>query len=260
MDCDRVRSLLDAYVDGELDLTTSLEIERHIDDCSDCPTLLQNRRVMRQAMQSEGLSFKAPPGLGAKVRAAKILAPTRPPRRARWQEALRGHPWLSIAGAALLGILLTAGVFLGILLPDRGASSLAEQVLASHLRSLQVDHLNDVASSDQHTVKPWFDGKLDFAPPVVDLAQEGFPLMGGRLDYLDGRAVTALVYGRQLHIINLFIWPTSGADSAAETTTLQGYHLIRWQHSGAAYWAVSDLEVSELQTFVGLIQAKTAGT
>jgi anti-sigma factor RsiW len=170
------------------------------------------------------------------------------------------HDLLREAIAALLvGVVLTAGLFQTLNATNR-QEALAGEVLSSHIRSLMVDHLEDVASTDQHTVKPWFDGKLDFSPTVVDLSPEGFPLIGGRLDYLDNRAVTALVYQRQKHVINLFAWPTpTDADTGTSLVTQQGYHLIHWAQSGTTYWAVSDLETGELQTFVHLIQNRVAG-
>jgi anti-sigma factor RsiW len=249
MNCNDIRGLLDAYVDAELDLMTSLEIERHLKDCAGCAQRLQNLRTLREKLRAEPLYFKAPPQLHQRVQASLRPQPT-------WRETLRRGRWLSLAAALLVGVLLATALY-PLWNARTQTDALTEAVLASHIRSLMVDHLTDVVSSDQHTVKPWFNGKLDFSPTVIDLAAEGFPLLGGRLDYLDNRTVTALVYGRQKHIINLFIWPSSGApDAEPAATTQQGYHLIHWSRAGAVYWAVSDVEIGELQTFVNLVQPR----
>jgi anti-sigma factor RsiW len=253
MNCDTVRKLLDAYLDGELDLVSSLDIENHLPDCPDCSARLQNRRALGQAMKSDALYFKAPPELGARLRAS---LPDGKRANRRWN--LNQHIWLNLAAAFVAGVLLTVGMF-QFMSPGAKLDNTTQQVLASHIRSLMVDHLSDVVSTDQHTVKPWFDGKLDFSPPVIDLKEQGFPLLGGRLDYVDNRPVTALVYGRQKHIINLFIWP-SNQSSPSEATTIQGYHLIHLEAANTTYWAVSDLEMTELQAFTQLVQAGVSKT
>ena len=131
-----------------------------------------------------------------------------------------------------------------------------EDLISSHVRSLQVDHLSDVVSSDKHTVKPWFNGKLDFSPPVTDLATQGFPLVGGRLDYLDGRTVAVLIYRHNQHPINLYVWPSTDRDAAPQVQGRQGYHLIRWAAGGMVYWVVSDLATNELELFVRTVRSQ----
>jgi anti-sigma factor RsiW len=156
---------------------------------------------------------------------------------------------MGLAAAVILAAVLALNLAPRLQRP--GADQfLATQLIASHVRSLMANHLTDVASSDQHTVKPWLDTKVDFAPPVVDLSNEGFPLVGGRLDYLDNRPVAALVYQRRKHFINLFVWPAAaGADGAIKAMSRQGYQLLHWADSDFNYWAVSDVNANDLQTF-----------
>ena len=164
--------------------------------------------------------------------------------------------WLALAAAIVLAALIASSVLPRLQQP--GADQfLATQLIASHVRSLMADHLMDVASSDQHTVKPWLDAKLDFAAPVTDLAGQGFALIGGRLDYLDNHSVAALVYQRRKHFINLFIWPTtSGAAKAQKVVTREGYHLVHWTDADFNYWAVSDVSEGDLQTFKSLFEGQ----
>lgn len=195
--------------------------------------------------------------IGRAVRAEAVVAPTPAPvprRRGVWQ----GLAWFGTGAATAWGLAL---VLLATPVPP--ADALAEGVTANHVRSLMASHLADVASSDQHTVKPWFAGKLDFSPPVVDLAAAGFPLTGGRLDYLDGRTVAALVYRSGPHVINLFVWPASSSDAKAQAqapvlSARQGYQLVHWTQGGMRAWAVSDLNAAELQNFAALLRERIA--
>lgn len=254
MNCDEVRQLIDAYVDGELDLVNSLTVERHLADCPDCGPVYRHRRALREALRNGALYFSAPPGLETRLR--KSIRQTSASSSVMRPSMRR---WAALA-AILLAVLLTAGLVRGLFAPP-AENTLAQEVLASHLRSMMADHLADVMSSNQHTVKPWFDGKIDFSPTVVDTSSQGFPLIGGRLDYLDNRPVAAIVYRRQQHIINLFIWPSAHASgSGTQTLTRQGYHLIYWTQAGMAYWAISDLNEAELRMFVQLIQNQDIAT
>jgi len=255
MICKDAQNLINGYVDGELDLVGNLEIEQHIQGCSLCTQGYKKHQVLRNAIKAGSLYFKAPADLRRRIqlslrKAAKAEAGRR--MLPKW--------WFNIAApmAAAAVILLALVPFL------RGPSAddlLAGEVISSHVRSLMVSHLADVSSSDQHTVKPWFAGKLNFSPPVEDLAKQGFPLIGGRLDYLEDRPVAALVYQRHRHFINLFVWP-SGSDAEVGTKTIsrQGYDLFHWTKYGMTFWAASDLNNSELQEFIRLIQNQTSPT
>ena len=248
MSCQEARGLLDAYVDGELDLVRNLEFEHHAEGCIRCRTLHEQYEALRRSVRTDSVYFRAPEGLEKRIRAGL--------RGAREQEAKTVIPrWFSLrwrlaaVAAGVVALVVFSAAFIKILWPSP-VQILAQEVVSSHIRSLMVNHLTDVPSSDQHTVKPWFTGKLDFAPAVRDLAPEGFPLTGGRLDYLDGHPVAALVYKRRQHTINLFVWPSSQSDSTPKIFALRGYNLVRWTKSHMAYWAVSDLNAGELTDFV----------
>jgi len=182
-------------------------------------------------------------------RASRAEAPA--PRRFFWP---RPGAWLGLAAsAAVIALVIWAGA--PRLWRPSAEELLAQQVVSSHVRSLLADHLTDVRSSDQHTVKPWFNGKLDFSPPVEDFAAHGFPLLGGRLDYLNERPVAALVYQHRQHYLNVFLWPASeGADQTERTRTRQGYNMFSWSRSGMNYWLISDLNQSELHEFANLLR------
>jgi anti-sigma factor RsiW len=263
MNCDEVRDLLHACADNELDVVTSRLVEEHMRDCPSCQNAFLADRAIKKVLANPALRQPASDSTRQRLLASGLFSqPTSAARidagSSQSQTPRRLFNWnlLSIAAS----ILILAGVIWfvpGILShPSAGASD-ADQVLAMHLRSLQMDsHLIDVQSTDQHTVKPWFDGRLDFAPPVHDLADQGFPLAGGRLDYFHGRAVAALVYHRNKHIINLFIWP---GDSGQTTGAMQGYNMIHWSAGGMTLWAVSDVNAADLQKFSDLFQASPPG-
>jgi len=251
--CEDARPLIHAYIDGELDLTTSLEIEAHLKACSACAQEQASLRALRAAFSNGTLYHDAPAQLDRRVRAA-VRDARRAENRPRFAFAYLG--WASAAAA----LLLMAIVVRGTLTPEPLASELtAREVVDDHLRSLTQNHLTDVLSSNQHTVKPWFDGRLDFTPPVEDLAAEGFPLLGGRLDYLDNRPVAVVVYKRRQHIINVFISPAPHANNASPGSEARaGYNIVGWTRSGMQYWAVSSLNAAELGKFAQRLGAQSA--
>ncbi len=174
--------------------------------------------------------------------------PARPAMAAAAPESLGWwHRWWSNGASFGLGAACAAALAFLLLMPAM-PPGLTEQVIAGHVRALQPGHLQDVASEDRHTVKPWFDGRIDFAPPVKDLAAARFPLTGGRLDYLDGRPVAALIYQRDKHVIDLFVWPAAG-ETPPQSAERQGYNIVHWSQNGMAFWAVSDLETAQLKQF-----------
>jgi len=252
LSCQTTQELIHPYADGELDLARSLEVEQHMDECQVCASVYRNQIALRSAFKNSSLYHSAPAGLEKRIRSSL--------RREAKSEAGRrsfGWRWLP-AGAALAFVLLMTFVVWRAVpgLRPSGDELLAQEIVSNHVRSLQLEgHRTDVISSDQHTVKPWFDGKLDFAPPVKDFSGQGFPLIGGRLEYLNNRAVAALVYQRQKHYINLYIWPAAESSAASEVATKrQGYNLLHWTNSGMNYWAVSDLNGVELHEFARLVQ------
>ena len=246
MSCEEVRELVDGYVDSELDVVTTLQFERHLKECAGCHTLHQRYAEFTRGVQAHLPRFDAPPELEAKIRKQLGLSRRGPAAQTRTGFA-EWRRWA--VAASLIGVLALAGSLLFFLTRRSGSDLLAEQVVSSHIRSLMANHLSDVASTDQHTVKPWFSGKLDFAPVVTNLAPQGFPLTGGRLDYLDDRSVAALVYKRRQHTINLFIWPSNSSDSKPQTLTRKGFNIVHWTQAHMTYWAISDLNTAELNEF-----------
>jgi anti-sigma factor RsiW len=247
MSCGEERELLlQAYVDGELDVVRTVEMERHVAECAECAAALESHRALRAALGDPALYFEPPVFLDARVRAALGTGP-----KAAKAPGTRPWRWLAVAASLpLVAILAWA-----IAAVPRGPSDndrVNEELVAAHVRSLMADHLTDVTSSNQHSVKPWFAGRLDFSPDVRDLASQGFPLVGGRLDYIDRRPVAGLVYRRRNHTVNVFVWPdTHGTGDRQEETSLRGYNVIRWRRSGTSGAAVSDLNLVELRELVG---------
>ena len=265
MNCEEIKNLMDAYLDAELDPVTSQKVEQHLRDCPKCEQAYEVETAMAHAISRAAPYYKAPPELRERIqvslREAIGVSTSRGaagvgPLPGRRPEAVRRgvffdmpSNWLALA-AAIAVAAIVASIFLPRLSQPGADQFLATQLIANHVRSLMADHLTDVASSDQHTVKPWLDTKLDFAAPVLDLSGDGFPLIGGRLDYLDNHSAAALVYQRRKHFINLFIWPTASKDSKGQNTvTRQGYNLLHWIEGDFTYWAVSDVSITDLETF-----------
>jgi anti-sigma factor RsiW len=245
--------LTQADFDGELDAAQAATVAAHRIGCRLCQSAYDDLLAARQVVR-EGASYhRAPASLrravGERLAAASPAPVPAPVPQGKPSLGKRLSSWWSSALGAGLGAAVAAAAML-FLLPS-GQQSIVDQVVAGHVRALQPGHLEDVASSDRHTVKPWFDGRLDFAPPVKDLKSVGFPLEGGRLDYIDGRNVAALVYGHGKHPINMFVWPAGGAGNEPPRTTEQnGYNVIHWVEHGMNLWVVSDLEQSALADFV----------
>jgi len=239
MTCDEAEILLHALIDGELDAGHACEVEAHIASCPRCAAQFEAYREMSKAVAGAGLRYAAPPPLRRRIEASLPQAQM-PSRRA----VLRGFAMGSAASA------IAATGLVAIILRNDDAQRIESEIVSAHLRSLQAGHLTDVLSTDQHTVKPWFNGKLDVSPPVVDLTAQGFTLIGGRLDYVDARAIGAVVYRRRQHVINLFVAQTASTERrAAKIETVQGFNIRHWSDRGLNYWAVSDLARDELADF-----------
>jgi anti-sigma factor RsiW len=245
MNCQQAKPLIDFYADGELDAAGILELEKHVHDCPACMLAWRNTQVLKKSLKQESLFFTAPTELRRRV---KIELHSQVESKSWWD--FWNWSWLSAATTGVAVVCLALVLALTLTRPS-SQQRLAQEIVSSNIRSLMADHILDVVSTDQHTVKPWFNGRLDFSPPVKDLAAQEFPLIGGRLDYIGGRSVAALVFHRNKHVINLFIWPESEKDSKpAASASLQGYNVIHWTNAGMTFWAVSDLNKKELMEFV----------
>lgn len=242
MKCHEIGRLLNAYVDNELDLPASAEVGEHVEGCPECQRRLAELESIRRLVHTLPC-YTAPRRLRAAVA-------TRP----RWRVPPR---MLALAATAVMAVSLGAGLAIRAVRSQQGVeatASVAEAVVDSHVRALMGEHLLDVPSSDQHTVKPWFLGRLDFSPPVTDLGTVGFPLVGGRLDYIAGRPVAAVIYERRQHTINLFVWPASDTRVAIDARSIRGFQVRHWIRNGMSFWAVSDLNDQELDEFMRALQ------
>jgi anti-sigma factor RsiW len=241
MNCNRSATVLHGYFDGELDVLGAGEFERHLERCLDCINALEALESLRSSMTFAQLYEKAPAPFRKRVLAR--LSSAGPvvifPARTPWR-------WLAVAAAFLL-VAYAGWRVIPVYRGGNYETVLAAEIVDAHLRSLQPGHLTDVVSTDQHTVKPWFDGKLAFSPPVQDFTDQGFPLQGGRIDVVHGRSVAALVYARRKHSVNVFVWPTDEKDDTPHFGSQQGYQWIDWRKGGLEFCAVSDAAPSALE-------------
>jgi anti-sigma factor RsiW len=256
MNCADADIMLHALLDGELDAGHARDVEAHVAGCAACSEKFAGFRALRDAMAGAELKYKAPAALRARIEAAlPVPAPARAAIPTARPRPSRRSFFGGFAAGAVVSGALAASVVLTIFRSDQ-EQTIANEVVSAHIRSLQAGHLMDVETSDRHTVKPWFEGKVDVAPPVIDLTADGFTLIGGRLDYIDGEPVASVVYRRRQHVINLFVAQRLGTAQAAVTArAVQGYHVRHWSEQGLEYWAVSDLDPEELGDFVRKIAA-----
>jgi len=265
--CSEWELMLHGFVDGELDAAHSLQVERHIATCAHCARQLESLQALKQRIAQKGVQWRTPDHVRAQIlatisreaaRQARSSANAPASQHSEERFSILGFikQWMFVPSLAALA----ASLFL-VIAPISDRSSIADEVIAGHVRSLLVDHLTDVATSDQHTVKPWFNGKIDFSPPVADFARDGFPLQGGRVDYIGGRVVAALVYKRQSHVINVFVWPAAAGGTAATlrtTASRDGYNMENWSVGGLTFWAVSDVNADDLTRLREAFSSRTA--
>jgi anti-sigma factor RsiW len=252
MGCEKAKAALPLLVDRELSLWGRWRLRRHLRTCASCAAELEEQLAMRAAFRQRIAYHRAPPGLATRIVAA-LPREDAPPLIRPWFRL----PAVTLGGSGLAGAL--AGAALVLLIhgaPGGGGSlSVTQSVIDGHIASLMADHLTDVQTSNQHTVKPWLSAHVDVSPPVRDLTADGFPLIGGRLDYIDGHSTAAVVYRRDKHVINLFAWASPGeVNVPPHMETRQGFNVVRWRHAGVTYFAVSDVEADQLSRFVQLVR------
>jgi len=248
--CPDQTMLLHGLIDGELDAANTLACEAHLKTCEACHAELLRLHRLREAITAPDLAWRAPASLRARIETSLRQAATAPVRR----RPGRFTTWVATGGVGAIA----ASLAIVVLAPALADSRVENELVASHVRSLLASHLTDIETSNKHVVKPWFNGKIDFSPPVPELADEGFPLAGGRLDYVEGKVVPAIVYHRRLHTINVFVWPQKRTDLLRiRTRRRDGYSLIEWSRGDLEFWAVSDIDPTELGQFQQAFAARS---
>jgi anti-sigma factor RsiW len=251
MECQVSQKVMSAYVDDELDCSSMAQVAAHLAVCPVCTNACEHLLGFRRAIKTRGTRYSAPGHLTQRIKNLLLEEKRRAGRRPRIPSTCINF---GIATAASMAIAFTLMLYSAV--PSK-TQRIEHEIVASHFRSLLPDHLADVASSDWHTVKPWFAGKLDFSPPVHDLAQEGVALIGGRLDYIDERPVAAMAYRRLQHVLNVYVWPDkSHSMGPMQVTSEQGYQLIHWTQSDMNYWVISDMDAQELVGFARLLRSQ----
>lgn len=245
MACDS-QETVHGYFDGELDAARAAEFERHLQSCGDCRSRLEQIKSLSVRLHAADLSERASTQLRAQIQ-KNVGIPSKTPAASSWR-------WLFAPALALVVVGAVFWLALALVQPHTNSARVTAELIDAHVRSLQPGHLTDVISTDQHTVKPWFDGKLDFIPPVSDFSEQGFPLEGGRLDVVDGHTVAALVYGRRKHTINLFVWPERGQSTLSDSSgSRQGYNWLLWKSGDMRMCLVSDTSFEDLRELRALI-------
>lgn len=258
MNHEQAENMLAAYIDKELSLSEAADFEQHLNSCAECQNAYKVQTAVIHLLKNNAAYFTATAQFSKRLEASLPLELTAKNAKYNWN-----FDWLQVwlgngvSKSAMMtsfaALILSISIFLAT---PSGQQKLTEELTASHVRSLQADHLSDVISTDQHTVKPWFNGKLDFAPPAIDLTNVGFPIEGGRLDYIDGKTVAVIIYRHNKHPINLYVWPSTRSDSTVQISTRNGYNLTHWVIGNMNYWAVSDLDAGKLDSFSKSIQAE----
>ena len=254
MTCADCLDTLGPFIDGELPPDEAALVKEHLGGCADCAAA--HRRLVETSSRVKGalMRYQAPDVLKARIRASLAETAREAPSQRAVVAMARGRVWPRMLAAAAVVAMVSSAATLAVVHQRTPSNSIEQQVLASHIRSLLPGHLTDVASNDQHNVKPWFNGRVNMSPDVPRLDSLGFPLAGGRLDYVDGHNVAAVVYTRRQHVINVFSWASPGpAEQTAAVSSANGYHLIRARHNGLEIWIASDLNESELENFARMV-------